>query len=115
MRQTNFTNTDCKRLTFSPATICRSVDNYVYIDISFPLWYYYHMMKIERGNEVIYYLIGWVVLGLIGQAIFMFLMKREYPDYLKDDEDWDIVAPQVFMSMLGGPVTLLVLLVIFGE
>lgn len=64
---------------------------------------------------MLYFVAGWIVLGLLGFASYVYMMKSKYPDYLKDDEDWDMLAPQIFIAILGGPIVFLSLIVIFGE
>lgn len=62
------------------------------------------------------FILGWVLIGLLGQITFMYLMKRKYPDfYLKEEDDWDWLCVQTFMSMLAGPICFLALAIIFGD
>jgi hypothetical protein len=62
------------------------------------------------------FILAWVIVGLIGQGVFMYLMKRTYPDYyLKDETDWDILPFQIFISMLSGPICFLAILIIFSN
>jgi uncharacterized membrane protein len=62
------------------------------------------------------FILSWIIVGLIGQGVFMYLMKRKYPDeYLKDETDWDIIPFQVLMAMLAGPICFLVFPIIFSN
>jgi hypothetical protein len=61
-------------------------------------------------------ILGWVISGLLGQCVYMYLMKRKYPDdYLKDQFDWDMLPFQIFMAMLAGPTCFIVLPIIFAN
>lgn len=61
------------------------------------------------------YFIIWAVLGITGQFMFMYLMKKEYGDIYTDDLKTDYILPfQFIMSVLAGPITFLVLIFIFN-
>ena len=57
------------------------------------------------------FLIGWMVLGLIGEALFLYGMKQKYPDF--EPFGRDMIILEIIASLLGGPVTFLALAVIF--
>lgn len=65
---------------------------------------------------MIYFIFGWVILGLIAQITFMYLIHKKYPDtYLKEEDDWGWVYVQTAMSVLAGPICFIALAIIFGE
>lgn len=59
------------------------------------------------------FIIGWVVLGLIGQALYMWGMHRRYSDIRWFDLDTFLV--ELIICIIAGPVTFLVLGVVFGN
>ena len=62
------------------------------------------------------FILAWITIGLIGQGVFMYLMKRTYPEYyLKDETDWDIIPFQILMAILAGPICFLAILIIFSN
>jgi hypothetical protein len=62
------------------------------------------------------FIIGWVLIGIIAQGVFMYTMQRKYPDsYLTEEDDWGWVWVQTIMAMLAGPICFLAFAVIFGD
>lgn len=59
------------------------------------------------------FIIGWMVLGLIGQGLYMWGMHRRYPEF--PWFDWDTFIVELIICIIAGPVTFVVLGVVFGD
>lgn len=60
------------------------------------------------------FLILWVICGLIGEGLFMYGMKRNFPDDFKLFER-ELFPFELMLAIISGPCTFLVLAVVFSK
>ena len=60
------------------------------------------------------FFVTWMILGLIGQGLFLCRMKRQYGDSF-EPFNRELIVAEIFIALIAGPVTFIALAIVFSD